>query len=182
MEAIVPTRHLLVKFLTRFGVGQIRGDQQAVRQCYRTATKNKGKKKALPIANVDLRGEVEPEHPKPVEDVVQVPLEEGNSNKVFHIGSQLGKVEKVELIMFLKINKDVFSWSAEEVQGIDPEIMVHKLNVDPSTRQKKRNFASDRQRAIDLEVNKLLQAGFIKEVQYSDWLANPVLVKKANVK
>ncbi|GAV68576.1 hypothetical protein CFOL_v3_12079 [Cephalotus follicularis] len=31
MEAIVSTRHMLVKFLTRFGVGQIRGDQQAAR-------------------------------------------------------------------------------------------------------------------------------------------------------
>ncbi|GAV59786.1 hypothetical protein CFOL_v3_03317 [Cephalotus follicularis] len=33
MEAIVSTRHLLVKFLTKFGVGQIRGDQKAARQC-----------------------------------------------------------------------------------------------------------------------------------------------------
>ncbi|GAV60505.1 hypothetical protein CFOL_v3_04035 [Cephalotus follicularis] len=39
MEAIVSTRHLLVKFPTRFGVGNIRGDQEAARQCYQTATK-----------------------------------------------------------------------------------------------------------------------------------------------
>ncbi|GAV88331.1 hypothetical protein CFOL_v3_31754, partial [Cephalotus follicularis] len=63
MKAIVSTRHLLVKFLTRFGVRQIRGDQQATRQCYQTATKNKGRGKTLPIANVELRGEVEPERP-----------------------------------------------------------------------------------------------------------------------
>ncbi|GAV63246.1 hypothetical protein CFOL_v3_06766, partial [Cephalotus follicularis] len=31
MEAIVPTRHLLVKFPTRFDVGQVRGDQQVAR-------------------------------------------------------------------------------------------------------------------------------------------------------
>ncbi|GAV78141.1 hypothetical protein CFOL_v3_21609 [Cephalotus follicularis] len=34
MEAIVSTRHLLVKVSTRFGMGQVRGDQQAARQCY----------------------------------------------------------------------------------------------------------------------------------------------------
>ncbi|GAV71236.1 hypothetical protein CFOL_v3_31061 [Cephalotus follicularis] len=83
MEAIVLTRHLLVKFPTRFGVGEVRGDQQVARKCYQTTIKDKGKGKAFPIANVELRGEVEPEHPQPMEDVVQVPLEEGNAEKVF---------------------------------------------------------------------------------------------------
>ena len=32
------------------------------------------------------------------------------------------------------------------------------------------------------EVNKLLAAGFIYEVYYPDWLANIVLIKKANGK
>ena len=32
------------------------------------------------------------------------------------------------------------------------------------------------------EVNKLLAAGFIREVYYPNWLANVVLVKKANGK
>ncbi|GAV85059.1 hypothetical protein CFOL_v3_28498, partial [Cephalotus follicularis] len=32
MEAIVSTRHLLMKFPTRFGVGEVRGDQQVARQ------------------------------------------------------------------------------------------------------------------------------------------------------
>ncbi|GAV85153.1 LOW QUALITY PROTEIN: hypothetical protein CFOL_v3_28591, partial [Cephalotus follicularis] len=94
MEAIVSTRHLLVKFLTRLGVGQVRGDQQVTIQCYQTAIKDKGKEKALPIANVELIGEVDPERPQPVEDVVQVPLEEGNAEKVFQVGSQLGEMEK----------------------------------------------------------------------------------------
>ena len=61
--------------------------------------------------------------------------------------------------------------------------MVHKLNVSPSfppVRQKKRVFARDRDRAIAEEVQKLLEAGFIREVYYPDWLANVVMVKKAN--
>ena len=43
-------------------------------------------------------------------------------------------------------------------------------------------FAPERNQAIINEVNKLLAAGFIREVYYSDWLANVVLVKKANRK
>ncbi|GAV92079.1 hypothetical protein CFOL_v3_35463 [Cephalotus follicularis] len=64
MEAIMSMRHLVMKFSTRFGVGEVRGDQQVARQCYKTIVMDKGKEKALPIAlpigNVKLRGDVEP--------------------------------------------------------------------------------------------------------------------------
>ncbi|GAV70306.1 hypothetical protein CFOL_v3_13804 [Cephalotus follicularis] len=185
LEAIVSMRHLVMKLPTRFVVREVRGDQQVARQCYKTVLMDKGKEKALPIANVELRGDVEPKRPQPVEEVLQVPLEEDNEEKIIQVGSQLGEVEKGELITFLRNNKDVFTWSAEEVPGISPEVMVHKLSVDPmrpSARQKKRNFAPERQQVIVDEVSKLLQAGFIREVHYSDWLANTVLVKKANNK
>jgi hypothetical protein len=43
-------------------------------------------------------------------------------------------------------------------------------------------FDDERCRAISEEIAKLLAAGFIKEVYHSDWLANPVLVKKKNGK
>lgn len=40
----------------------------------------------------------------------------------------------------------------------------------------------ERKYAVVEEIDKLLQAGFIKEVQYPNWLANVVMVKKANGK
>ena len=69
--------------------------------------------------------------------------------------------------------------------GIDRSVMVHQLNISPSfptVRQKKRVFAQERDKAIVEEVHKLLEAGFIREVYYLDWLANVVMVKKANSK
>ena len=69
--------------------------------------------------------------------------------------------------------------------GIDPSVMVHKLNVSPSfppIRQKKRVFAPERDQAIAEEVHKLQEASFIREVYYLDWLANVVMVKKASGK
>ncbi|GAV81118.1 hypothetical protein CFOL_v3_24577, partial [Cephalotus follicularis] len=41
LEAIVSTRHLVMKFPTRFGVGEVKGDQQAARQCYKTVISDK---------------------------------------------------------------------------------------------------------------------------------------------
>ena len=69
--------------------------------------------------------------------------------------------------------------------GIDPSVIVHRLNVLPSfspIRQKKRVFAQERDKAIAEEVRKLFEADFIQEVYYLDWLANVVMVKKANGK
>ncbi|GAV73507.1 hypothetical protein CFOL_v3_16992 [Cephalotus follicularis] len=63
LEAIVCMRHLLMKFPTRFGVGEVKGDQQVARECYKTAIMDKGKDKVLPIANVELSGDMEPERP-----------------------------------------------------------------------------------------------------------------------
>ena len=68
---------------------------------------------------------------------------------------------------------------------IDPSVIVHRLNVSPffpPVRQKKRVFAQERDQAIAKEVGKLQDVSFIKEVYYPDWLANVVMVKKANGK
>ena len=84
---------------------------------------------------------------------------------------------------FLRNNQDVFALSHEDMPGIDPSVMVHRLNVSPSfppIRQKKRVFAQERDKAIAEEVQKLLEVGFIREVYYPDRLANVVMVKKAN--
>ena len=43
-------------------------------------------------------------------------------------------------------------------------------------------LTDERRRAIGEEVAKLLAAGFINEVYHSDWLANPILVKKKTKK
>ena len=55
--------------------------------------------------------------------------------------------------------------------GIDPSVMVHRLNVSssfPPVQQKKRVFAPERDQAIAEEVRKLQEASFIKEVYYPD--------------
>lgn len=65
--------------------------------------------------------------------------------------------------------------------GVDPNIICHRLHVSPACKpvaQKRRNFAPERVAIIEAEIDKLLAAGFIEEVSYSQWLANVVLVAK----
>ena len=68
--------------------------------------------------------------------------------------------------------------------GIDPTVITHKLNTAPPSNLSNKKGVSPpkRQKAINEVVNKLLQAKSIREVEYPEWLANVVLVKKANKK
>ena len=89
------------------------------------------------------------------------------------------------LAAFFKMNRDVFVWSHEDMPEIDPSVIVHRLNVNATStpiRQKKRVFVQEREKVIVEEVRKLQEADFIREVYYPDWLANVVMVKKANGK
>jgi hypothetical protein len=64
---------------------------------------------------------------------------------------------------------------------IPREVIEHKLEIDPAfkpIKQKERRYTPDRREVIRLEVNKLLEAGFIGPVDYPIWLANSVLVEK----
>src|SRR5438128_835428 len=69
--------------------------------------------------------------------------------------------------------------------GVPREVIEHHLAVSPDARpirQKVHRQALERQDVIRLEVDKLLRAGFIREVRHPDWLANPVVMPKGNGK
>ena len=60
-----------------------------------------------------------------------------NIDRYFQIGTSIKSQDRVEMLLFLVQNMDVFAWSLYEVPGVDPEFIVHKLNVDPSFSPKK---------------------------------------------
>ena len=122
---------------------------------------------------------------EPVEKLEEVFLDDSNLEWTTKIETLTNLAIRQALMTFLGSNRDVFAWSHENMPGIDPSIMVHRLNVSPSfppIRQKKRVFALERDRAIAEEVHKLQEASFIREVYYPNWLANVVMVKKASRK
>ena len=112
-------------------------------------------------------------------------MDESNLERYTRVGADLEEKNKEDLVQLLKKNIDVFAWSHEDMLGIDPSVITHRLNICPSfkpVRQTKRVFAPERDNAIKEEVLKLMTAKFIREVYYPDWLANVVMVKKTNGK
>ena len=120
-----------------------------------------------------------------VKALEEVELVDRMTTRMTRIGTTLSPEMRSRLVQFLKENLNVFIWSHEDMPGISPRVIEHKLNVNPKKKpiqQKRRAFTPERNQTITNEVNKLLTAGFIREVYYPEWLTNVVLVKKANGK
>ena len=182
IKAVPSAYHMVIKFPTVHGVGTVRGGQRVAKECYTASMKQK----AVDNVNtdeLDMRDEVLT-RPEPSEELEPVSLDD-DPEHLAYIGSKLAKNLKGLLTQFFRQNRDIFAWKQSDMGGIDPTVITHKLNTKPSfkpVKQKRRSFAPERQKAINEEVGKLLQAGAIREVEYPEWLANAVLVKKANGK
>ncbi|KAM1937255.1 hypothetical protein ACFX15_014438 [Malus domestica] len=88
---------------------------------------------------------------------------------------------RLTLISLLQENTEVFAWSYEDMPGISPDIICHRLSIDLKTkpvRQKRRSYDAERYETMKAEVEKLKGLGFIREVNYPTWVSNVVLVKK----
>jgi hypothetical protein len=101
------------------------------------------------------------------------------------IGANLSPKEEKELIQFLNRNKDVFAWSAKDLQGVDRDIIEHAQETDERIvpkKQKLRKMSEEKVKAVEAKVQRLQDAKVIREVKYPVWLANTVPVKKKNGK
>jgi hypothetical protein len=89
------------------------------------------------------------------------------------------------LVTFLRANVYVFAWQPSQMPGIPREVIEHHIKIYPDARpvqQRPQKQSVERQNFIHKEIKKLLDAGFIREVHHPWWLANPVVIPKANGK
>ncbi|RVW70224.1 hypothetical protein CK203_051479 [Vitis vinifera] len=146
MKAIPSTYHQMVSFLTNEGQTDLYGSQLAARQCYQIAREA--------VANQEDASPPEP-------SIGARPIAIIGSG-----GPRIPRRNPEHYRIFLRSNHDIFAWTHSDMKGIHPSIASHKLNVFPAARpirQKIRRFHPDRQRVIQEEINKLLEAGFIRE-------------------
>ena len=101
------------------------------------------------------------------------------------IGSDLSIDERDSLIQLLGAYLDVFAWSYEDMPGLDPSIIQHRLPLLPHARpikQKLRRLHPRWSLQVKEEIQKQLSVGFLSVVEYSEWLANVVPVPKKDDK
>ena len=59
-------------------------------------------------------------------------LIEEDATKIIKVAAGLDSILKEKIMEFLKQNSDIFTWTHEDMPGIDNKVIEHRLNVDPT--------------------------------------------------
>jgi hypothetical protein len=87
--------------------------------------------------------------------------------------------------MLLKEYKDCFAWEYYEMPGLDRSIVEHRLPIKSKYRpfkQSPRRLNPNVLEDIKKEIERLLEAKFIKSCRYAEWILSVVPVYKKNGK
>jgi hypothetical protein len=135
-EAILHPTYLCMKISSDQGPIAVHGSQEVARRAEGIWTDSKA------IRNIDeveahqqykhkREKDASADQPKPMllcEDIAE--------QKVL-LGSQLSDEQEKTSLKFLFNNKDVFAWSANDLCGVNRDVIEHSLNVDPAFRPRK---------------------------------------------
>ncbi|KAJ8422437.1 hypothetical protein Cgig2_014328 [Carnegiea gigantea] len=149
-------------------VGKLHRDQKMAKGCYYMSLKSLGRKKEalsgeasrppkiskkstteeMLVLSVSVEKHEKPRL-KPTSEVVSLPLRPTCPEHMVQIGKELDPPIRDGIVELLRQYKDVFAFDPSEMPGITPDIMEHKLCVDPNHRlviQKRRNLGAERSR------------------------------------
>ncbi|GJX58844.1 hypothetical protein Tco_0290234 [Tanacetum coccineum] len=155
LQAVPSTAHGMLKILVEGGVITIKSSKLVLLECAVVSGPKESPSTTKPMIEERINVAINPEYPK----------------QTVMIGSTLTKEGRNKLCGLLQRNLDIFAWKPADMTGLPRHITKHCLNVQEGcspVRQKKRGQAADRNRAIQEEVGKLVEAGIMKEVHYHD--------------
>ncbi|GJT02166.1 reverse transcriptase domain-containing protein [Tanacetum coccineum] len=153
IRAIPSTAHGMLKFPVEGGTVTLRSSRIIPMEC-------------AMISGPSTRP---PEDGKILEEKIRVAIHPEYPEQTIAIGSTLTEKGRKELCTLLGQNLDVFAWKPADMTGVPRSIAKHCLNIRegcPPIRQKKRGQAPERNKAIQEEVGKLVDAGIMREVHY----------------
>jgi len=160
LGAIVSTLHLAMKFPSDWGgVTTIYAERKTARECYvvslkltptKTIVKRNINQRMIAMTDLDPRIN-DDTRMKPSNDVTEWQLAGEGQNTRLGRGMTEDKVQMIT--KFLTDNRDLFAWTAEDMSGIDPRVMCHRLSVckeaQPVAQKKEKNGWRKKKRCCD---------------------------------
>ncbi|GJZ64546.1 hypothetical protein Tco_0620967 [Tanacetum coccineum] len=165
IQAVLSIAHGMLKFLVSGGIVTLRSSKISLLECTMVSGSEAQPSAITPSAEERIKVAVHPKYPE---------------QKIV-IGFTLIEEGRKELCGLLRRNLDIFAWKPANMTWVLRNIAEHRLNVLEGyspVKQKKKSQAPKRNKAIQEEVEKLVDAGIMKEFHYHSWLSNPVMVKK----
>ncbi|XP_071933254.1 uncharacterized protein [Coffea arabica] len=133
----------------------------------------------------DALAELEQGVKNTVDELKEINLGTSDDPRSIYISSCMTPEEEKEYVDLLLEFRDVFAWNYSDMPGLDPRVAVHNLSVKRGTKsvkQTQRRFRPELIPLIENEINRLIEAGFIREVKYPTWISSIVPVRKKNGK
>jgi hypothetical protein len=101
------------------------------------------------------------------------------------IASDLTDAQEEKLIEVLREHKEAIGWTIEDIKGISPSLVMHKIHLEEDSkpsREPQRRLNPAMQEVVRAEVIKLLDAGIIYPISDSKWVSPiHVVPKKAGL-
>nr|GEV34935.1 reverse transcriptase domain-containing protein [Tanacetum cinerariifolium] len=164
IQAVPSTVHRMLKFPVKGGIVRIHSTILIPTECTSVITSSTvSKEERTRLANF------------------KVALHPNFPDQEVAIKGMLSDKGRTELCSILKKNLYIFTWKPSDMTGVPRSVVEHRLNIREGyspVQQKNRGQAPERTKAIQAEVQKLMEAGIMREVYYHDWLSNLVMVKK----
>ncbi|XP_016168479.1 uncharacterized protein LOC107611027 [Arachis ipaensis] len=180
LRAIIYTKLLVMKFVSDNGsIGSIKGDLETAVACDNASLSLRKKSKEVAgvfLADLDARVDEKP-RPESEGDLQKVRVGDSEAKFTF-VNRNLPHELKESLVEIIRKNGDLFAWTPAYMPGIDPIVMSHHLVVRAEAKpvaQMRRKISQERADEVARQTAGLLDAGFIRELEYSTWLSNVVL-------
>jgi hypothetical protein len=116
----------------------------------------------------------------------EIDIEDGDKPRPAFISANLNSNFRKELIKLLKEYKDCFAWDYSEMPGLDRSIVEHQLPIKfgfkPYKQPPRKIYKDGVLVDVKKEIERLIEANFIRPCRYSEWISNIVLVYMKNGK
>jgi hypothetical protein len=122
---------------------------------------------------------------KPLPDTLKYKYLDSRESLPVIISSDLDEAQEQELLNVLKEHKEAIGWTIEDIKGISPAVVMHKIHLEENaktSREPQRRLNPAMQEVVRAEVIKLLDAGIIYPISDSKWVSPiHVVPKKAGI-
>jgi hypothetical protein len=169
-DAVIRQQFLCMMIPAPKGVISIFGDQQEARNIEKGHTP--GQTNVHQLNSVEEKREpyIEAKRDKEKIEIAA----NGETKKVYlddmpdravTIGAHLSPEEEKDLVQFLNKNKDDFTWSAKDLQGVDRDIIEHTPEMDERIipkKQKLKKMSEEKVKAVEAKIQRLHDAKVIR--------------------
>jgi hypothetical protein len=137
---------------------------------------------SLPVCSIDLTEDGKLGYGfTSADELEEIDIGPGDKPRPTFISRKLHPSLREPMITLLKEYADCFAWDYTEMPGLDRSVVEHRLPLKSVFRpfqQRIRQMKADVLVEVKKEIEKMLEAGFIRACRYAEWISSVVPVQK----